>query len=96
MSNETRNNKRIANADIKFQKEQLQAAQAAEQLSKAIAVVEQYRDELTTAQYAEVMGRFEEQKQEISDYLLKARNNYASKLIALGNPVIELEPEDLP
>ena len=96
MSNQTRINKRIENAELKFQEEQIQAAQAAEAITKAIAVVEEYRSELTDEQYSDVMARFEEQKQGITDFLLKARDKYANKLIALGNPVVELEPEDLP
>lgn len=90
-------NKRLANADAKFQKEQLQAATAAEQLTKAMAVVEQYRDELTDAQYADVMNRFEAQKQEIEKFLTKARDKYVAKLKELGDPTIDfgLEDEDL-
>jgi bacterioferritin (cytochrome b1) len=89
--------KRIANAEAKFQKEQLQAANAAEQLTKAVAVVEQYRDELSTQQYAEVMERFEEQKKELEQFLLKARDKYAAKLKELGDPTLDfgLEDEDL-
>lgn len=97
MSNDKKVNKRLANAEAKFQKEQLQAATAADQLSKAIAVVEQYRDELTIQQYAEVMERFEEQKQELEKFLLKARDKYVKKLKELGDPTLDfgLETEDL-
>lgn len=97
MSKDKKTLKRIANAEEKFQKEQLQAATAAEQLSKAVAVVEQYREELTDLQYEEVMARFEEQKKEIEQFLLKARDKYAQKLKELGDPTLDfgLEDEDL-
>jgi hypothetical protein len=97
MSNDKRKTKWIANAEAKFQKEQLQAATAAEQLTKAVAVVEQYREELTDLQYKEVMERFEEQKKEIEQFLLKARDKYAKKLKELGDPTLDfgLEDEDL-
>ena len=90
-------NKRLANAEAKFQKEQLQAAAAAEQLSKAMAVVEQYRDELTDAQYDDVMYKFDAQKTEIEKFLIKARDKYAKKLKELGDPTLDfgLEEEDL-
>jgi hypothetical protein len=97
MSNDKRKTKWIANAEAKFQKEQLQAATAAEQLTKAVAVVEQYREELTDLQYKEVMERFEQQKKEIEQFLLKARDKYAKKLKELGDPTLDfgLEDEDL-
>lgn len=85
----------IENADLKFQKEQLQAAVAAEQLTKSIAVVEQYKDELTELQYEDVMKKFDEQKQEIEKFLITARNKYVKKLIELGDPRINPETGEL-
>ena len=95
MSNNKKLNKRIANADLKFQKEQLQAAQAAEALSKAVAVVEQYKNELTDDQYVEVMTRFTEQKEEIQKFLILARDKYVLKLKELGDPRIDPETGEL-
>jgi len=97
MSNNKRTLKRIANAEAKFQKEQLQAAVAAEQLSKAMAVVQEYRHELTDAQYQDVMYKFEAQKNEIEKFLTKARDKYAVKLKELGDPTLDfgLETEDI-
>ena len=95
MSNNKKLNKRIANADLKFQKEQLQAAQAAEALSKAVAVVEQYKGELTDDQYVEVMTRFTEQKEEIQKFLILARDKYVLKLKELGDPRIDPETGEL-
>lgn len=87
--------KYLANADKKFQEEQLQAATAAEQLTKAIATVEQYRDELTDGQYADVTAKFEEQKKEIETFLLKSRDKYVAKLKELGDPRIDPETGEL-
>ena len=97
MSNQKKVNKRIAKAEEKFQKEQLQAATAAEQLSKAIAIVEQYRAELTDEQHADVLKKFDEQRKEIEAFLLKARDKYAAKLKELGDPTLDfgLVEEDL-
>jgi acyl-CoA reductase-like NAD-dependent aldehyde dehydrogenase len=89
--------KYIENAELKFQKEQLQAATAAEQLSKSIAVVEQYKEELTDLQYQDVMKKFEEQRNELERFLINARDRYAKKLKELGDPTLDfgLEDEDL-
>lgn len=87
--------KYLANADKKFQKEQLQAASAAEMLNKAIATVEQYRAELTDEQYADVMAKFEQQKVELEAFLLKARDKYVTKLKDLGDPRIDPETGEL-
>jgi acyl-CoA reductase-like NAD-dependent aldehyde dehydrogenase len=90
-------NKYIENAELKFQKEQLQAATAAESLSKSIAVVEQYKEELTDLQYQDVMKKFEEQRKELENFLIRARDRYAKKLKELGDPSLDfgLEDEDL-
>ena len=97
MSNTKRINKRLANAEAKFQKEQLQAAMAAEQVSKAMAIVEEYRSELTDAQYNDVVAKFEAQKTEIEKFITKARDKYAKKLKELGDPSLDfgLEEEDI-
>jgi acyl-CoA reductase-like NAD-dependent aldehyde dehydrogenase len=90
-------NKYIENAELKFQKEQLQAATAAEQLDKSIAVVEQYKEELTELQYSDVMKKFEEQRTEIAKFLITARDRYVKKLKELGDPTLDfgLEEEDI-
>lgn len=95
--NEKKIKKYIENAELKFQKEQLQAATAAEQLSKSIAVVEQYKEELTELQYSDVMKKFEEQRTELEKFLVTARDRYAKKLKELGDPTLDfgLEDEDI-
>lgn len=95
MSNQKKIQKRIENADLKFQKEQLQIAAAAETLSKAIAVVEEYKSELTDDQYVEIMTKFDERKSEIEEILIKARDKYVAKLKELGDPRIDPETGEL-
>lgn len=91
--NEKKTEKYLMNAELKFQEEQLQAAQAAEALDKAMAVIEEFKAELTIEQYAEALGRFEEQREEIAAFVLKARDKYAAKLKELGDPTIDLRED---
>ena len=95
MVNEKKIKKYIENAELKFQKEQLQAATAAEQLTKSIAIVEQYKDELTELQYEDVTKKFAEQKKEIEKFLTTARDKYVKKLKELGDPRINPETGEL-
>jgi acyl-CoA reductase-like NAD-dependent aldehyde dehydrogenase len=91
MANEKKTAKYIENAELKFQEQQLQAAAIAEKLSKAIATVEQYREELNDLQYSDVMKKFEEQKKELEAFVLNARDKYVTKLKELGDPRIDPE-----
>lgn len=95
MANDKKTAKYIENAELKFQEEQLKAATAAEQLSKAIATVEQYREELTDLQYSDVMKKFEEQKKDLEAFLLNARDKYVAKLKELGDPRINPETGEI-
>lgn len=81
--NEKKKDKQLANATAKWEKEQLQAAYAAEQIDKALAVVMQYKDELTDKQLEDVLEHTRQKKAEIEAFLLKARNKYADKLDSL-------------
>ena len=76
--------KRLANATAKWEKEQLQAAFAAEQIDKSLAVIMQYKDELTDKQMEDVLEQTRVKKAEIEEFLLKARNKYAKKLDELN------------
>lgn len=87
--------KHLENAELKFQKEQLRIASAAEMLSKAIATVEQYKADLTDDQYVDVMTRFTEQKEEIEKAAFAARDKYIAKLKELGDPKINLESGEI-
>jgi hypothetical protein len=90
-------NKYIANAEEKFQKEQLQAAAAMEQINKSAAIIDLNKDELTKEQLDEIYGAIATRRQEVSEFLMSARDKYALKLKELGDPTLEdiLDPEDL-
>lgn len=90
-------NKYLANAEDKFQKEQLQAAAAMEQINKSAAIIDLNKDELTEDQLKEVYGAIATRRQEVQEFLMAARDKYAAKLKELGDPTLEdiLEPEDL-
>ena len=86
----------IKKATKKWEEAQMQAAGAAEALSKAIAVVEQYKSELTPLQYADVSFKFDEQKKELEKFLLSARDAYVAKMEAFGlEPLTETASKDI-
>lgn len=89
--------KRIENAELKFQQEQLKAAMMEEQLQKAIVVIEGYKDELAPEVYEEAMGKIAERRNDIQNFIMAARDKYARKLKELGDPTLDfgLEDEDL-
>lgn len=95
MSNKKKRDKYLLNAELKWQKEQLQIGAAAETLSKAVAVVEQYKDELTVEQLDEVMRKFYFQSEEIRHAAEKAKAKYIAKLKELGDPKINPETGEL-
>jgi len=95
--NNKKYNKRLAHAEYVFQREQLKAATMSEQLDKALAVVEQHKDELSDESYQQVLENVENRRNEIKEFILKATNKYAKKLKDLGDPTLDfgLEDEDL-
>lgn len=76
--------KHVAHATMVWEREQLQAATAAEQIAKALAAVEFYKEELTESEVSSVYAKVEAQRGEIKDFLLAARNKYVNKLAELG------------
>jgi Spy/CpxP family protein refolding chaperone len=72
--------KRLAHANMVWERSQLKAAMAAEQIDKAVAAVEQYADELSEQQIADIKAQVELQKKEIESFLIKERDKYAAKL----------------
>jgi hypothetical protein len=82
--NEKKKNKRLAHANMVWERSQLKAAIAAEQIDKAIAAVETYKEELTEEQIADIKAQVEVQRKEIELFLLKERNKYAAKLDELN------------
>jgi valyl-tRNA synthetase len=87
--------KRIAHAEMIFQRDQLRAATAAEQLDKAVAAVHQYKAELQPKQLEDIEAQVETQKEELKQFLMKARDRYVAKLKELGDPRINPETGDL-
>jgi hypothetical protein len=76
--------KRLAHANMVWERSQLKAAIAAEQIDKAIAAVEQYKDELNEEQLETIKVQVENQKKQIEAYLIAERNKYAAKLDELN------------
>ncbi len=67
-----------------WERSQLKAAIAAEQIDKAIAAVEQYKDELNEEQLEAIKVQVENQKKQIEAYLISERDKYAAKLDELN------------
>lgn len=67
-----------------WERSQLKAAIAAEQIDKAAAAVEQYREELSEEQFAAIKVQVENQKKQIEAYLISERDKYAAKLDELN------------
>jgi hypothetical protein len=78
--NNKKKNKRLAHANMVWERSQLKAAVAAEQIDKAVAAVEQYSGELTEEQILQIKAQVELQRKEIESFLIKERNKYAAKL----------------
>jgi Spy/CpxP family protein refolding chaperone len=76
--------KRLAHANMVWERSQLKAAIAAEQIDKAVAAVEQYKEELSEEQFEEIKLQVENQKKQIEAYLIAERNKYAAKLDELN------------
>jgi hypothetical protein len=87
--------KYLANAEEKFQKEQLQAAAAAEALAKSIAVIEHNKEELDPDQWKHIAEAISNRTAEIQEFLTNARDKYAAKLKELGDPRINPETGEL-
>ena len=83
MSNKKKD-KRLAHANMVWERSQLKAAMAAEQIDKAVAAVEQYADELSEQQIPDIKAQVELQKKEIESFLIKERDKYAAKLDELN------------
>ena len=76
--------KRLAHATAVWEREQVSAAMAAEQIDKALAVIMQYKDELTDEQLEGILEQSRQKKAEVEQYLMAARDKYAKKLEELN------------
>jgi hypothetical protein len=72
--------KRMAHAEMVWEREQLKAAMIAEQLNKAIAAVEQYKNELTDEQITAVHEQVNIRRKELEEYVTAAKAKYLTKL----------------
>jgi acyl-CoA reductase-like NAD-dependent aldehyde dehydrogenase len=88
-------NKSLAHAEMTFQKEQLKAAMMQEQLDKAIAIIDQHKQELSETEYADAQKNLEQRRAEVKDFLIKATEKYAKKLQILGDPKIDFETDEV-
>lgn len=88
--------KRLAHATMVWEREQVQAAIAAETIDKALAVVMQYKDELTDEQVSEVLEQTRQKKAELEAFLMKARDKYATKLDELQLEAVVQDRMDKP
>lgn len=86
--------KKLAHATMVWERAQLRAATAAEQIDKAISAVEQFKHELTDAQIEDIKVQVEFQKKQIEEFLLKERNKYAKKLDELNLEAVIQERMD--
>jgi acyl-CoA reductase-like NAD-dependent aldehyde dehydrogenase len=88
-------NKSLAHAEMTFQKEQLKAAMMQEQLDKAIAIIDQHKQELSDAEYADAQKHLEQRRAEVKEFLIKATEKFAKKLKDLGDPKIDFETDEI-
>jgi fibronectin type 3 domain-containing protein len=72
--------KRIAHAEMVWEREQVQAATAMQQIDKAQAIIELNKDELTEEQLAEVYRVIENRREDVKAFLLAARDKYVTKM----------------
>jgi hypothetical protein len=72
--------KRIAHAEMVWEREQLQAAMAVEKIDKSLFVIEEYKDELTDEQINNIRLQVQNQRAEIEKFIMNARDKYAKKL----------------
>ena len=72
--------KRIAHAEMVWEREQVQAATAMQQIDKAQAVIEFNKGELTEEQLTEVYAAIEARREEVKAFLLSARDKYVAKM----------------
>lgn len=84
MSNTKKKAKHAAHAAMVWERDQLQIALAAEKIDKAMAVVEQYGDELTEEQKAEIVAVAQQRSEDVRAFAMKARDKYIAKMADLG------------
>jgi hypothetical protein len=78
-----RKDKRIQHATYVWEREQIQAAAALETLTKALEIIKRHEADLTPDQLLDVNTQADQQKEDIKEFLLKAKTKYENKLAEL-------------
>jgi len=84
MANEKKKRKNAAYAKMLWEKAQLRAATATEQLDKSVAVILQYKEELAPEALSDALAQVEKQRGEVKDYLLKERDKFGQRIQEIG------------
>lgn len=72
--------KRIAHAEMIWERDQVQAATAMQQIDKSQAIIDFNKDELTETQLNEIYAAIDARREEVKAFLLSSRDKYAAKL----------------
>jgi acyl-CoA reductase-like NAD-dependent aldehyde dehydrogenase len=89
-------NKQLDFATTKWQNAQMAAAQAAETLDKALAVVLLHKDELSEAQIEEIYEQMRLKKDELKSFLIEEQRKYAEALDAVNLEAVVYDKDELP
>jgi hypothetical protein len=76
--------KSFDHANYIWERDQLKAATIAENLNKAIATIELYKDELEADMLAQVELEFKQRKHDLEQFIMNAKTKYLKKLQELG------------
>ena len=76
--------KNAAYAKMLWDKAQLRTATASEQLDKSMAVILQYKEEVSPEALQDALVQVEKQREDIKTYLLNERDKFAAKIEAIG------------
>lgn len=76
--------KTVAHATMVWEREQIKAAMMVEQVDKAVAIVEQHKNELSDKEIEDVYAHVQERRKDIEDFVLKSKQKYVEKLAAFG------------
>jgi hypothetical protein len=91
--NEKKRIKNLEHAEYIYQKDQLKAAMMQEQVDKALAIIDQFKSELTAEEFEKAMKQADERANDIKVFLMEATARYAEKLKKLGDPTIDLSKD---
>ena len=72
--------KRIAHAEMIWERDQVQAATVMQQIDKSQAIIEFNEGELTKEQLDAVYGAIATRRQEVREFLMAARDKYVAKM----------------